>query len=288
MALRIALDTDIGDDIDDAFAIALAALSPELDLVAVTTVYGDVKKRAVLAARLLKSLGREDVPVACGAPQPLLNPKPDKPPVYYLPSEAGDKYANIVDEHAVDLLEELIEEGEIDAIVSIGPLTNIALLYLKRPDLADRVRLFSMCGAYFMNASEYNVKCDPEAASVVFNAGFKKTLVGLDVTLKCSMSQEILDALRLSQRSYAGTLWLYTETWMKQSGHLPILHDPLSVAVTFKPEIVETVKACVKVETSGQFTRGYTTITGGEPNAEICKEVDVRNFMKLISERLLS
>ncbi|MEM2372451.1 MAG: nucleoside hydrolase, partial [Thermofilaceae archaeon] len=234
MVLKVALDTDIGDDIDDAFAIALACLSPELDLVAVTTVYGDVKKRAILAARLLRSLGKENIPVACGASQPLLNPKPDKPPLYYFPSETDNRYTNIVSKHAVDLLEELVEDEKIDAIISVGPLTNVALFYLKRPDLVNRVRLFSMCGAFFINTSEYNIKCDPEAASIVLNAGFKKTLVGLDVTLKCSINQEMLNALRFSQKDYGKTLWSYTETWMKQSGHLPILHDPLAVAVTFK------------------------------------------------------
>ncbi|RLF04683.1 MAG: nucleoside hydrolase, partial [Thermoprotei archaeon] len=92
--MRVAVDTDIGDDIDDALALALAALSPELELVAVTTVYGDVRTRAKLAARLLRALGREDVPVAAGTAKPLYGEAPERPPLYSSALEGGGGYSN--------------------------------------------------------------------------------------------------------------------------------------------------------------------------------------------------
>jgi inosine-uridine nucleoside N-ribohydrolase len=286
--VKVAVDTDIGDDIDDAFALALACLSPELELKAVTTVYGDVRARAELAARLLGALGRDDVPVALGAPHPLVGEGPARSPLYYggLRGVEG-RSAGIVGKSAVDLLEELIEAGEIDVMVTIGPLTNAALLFLKRPDLAGRVRLVSMCGAFTINAAEYNVRCDPEAASRVFAAPCDKLLVGLDVTLKCRMSREMVEALYGLGGEYARVLSSYLRVWMERSGHLPILHDPLAVATVFAPDLVRAEPARVEVELAGRYTRGYTVAVGGEPNARVCRDVDADRFLKLFAERML-
>lgn len=288
MPVRVAVDTDIGDDIDDAFALALASLSPELELKAVTTVYGEVRARAELAARLLGALGREDVPVAVGAPHPLVGEAPAWRPAYYegLKGVEG-RSARIVRESAVDLLESLIESGEIDVLVTVGPLTNAALLFLKRPDLAGRVRLVSMCGAFTLNTAEYNIKCDPEAASRVLAAPCDKLLVGLDVTLKCRMSREMVEELYGLGEEYAQVLSSYTRVWMERSGHLPILHDPLAVATVFAPHLVKAEPARVEVELAGRYTRGYTVVTAGEPNARVCKEVDADRFLRLFAERVL-
>jgi inosine-uridine nucleoside N-ribohydrolase len=286
--VRVAVDTDIGDDIDDAFALALACLSPELELKAVTTVYGDVRARAELAARLLGALGRDDVPVALGTPHPLVGGGPARSPLYYggLRGVEG-RSAGIVGKSAVDLLEELIEAGEIDVLVTIGPLTNAALLFLKRPDLAGRVRLVSMCGAFTLNAAEYNVRCDPEAASRVFAAPCDKLLVGLDVTLKCRVSREMVEALYGLGGEYARVLSSYLKVWMERSGHPPILHDPLAVATAFAPDLVRAEPARVEVELAGRHTRGYTVVVGGEPNARVCRDVDADRFLKLFAERVL-
>ncbi len=288
MPVRVAVDTDIGDDIDDAFALTLASLSPELELKGVTTVYGDVRARAELAARLLGALGRDDVPVAVGASHPLVGEAPTWRPTYHegLKGVEG-RSARIVEVSAVDLLEELVEAGEIDVLVTIGPLTNAALLFLKRPDLAGKVRLVSMCGAFTLNTAEYNIKCDPEAAGRVLAAPCDKLLVGLDVTLKCRMSREMVEELYGLGGEYARVLSSYLKVWMERSGHLPILHDPLAVATVFAPDLVKTEPARVEVELAGRHTRGYTVVVGGKPNARVCKDVDADRFLRLFAERVL-
>lgn len=283
MPLRVVIDTDIGDDIDDAFALALACLSPELRVTAVTTVFGDVRARAELAARLLEALGRDDVPVAMGAPNPLVGRGPTGSPLYY----EGGGGARASGGHAVDLLESLIEAGEVDALITIGPMTNAALLLLKRPDLAGRVKLVSMAGAYAVNAAEYNVRCDPEAASTVISSSCEKVLVGLDVTMRCQMTREMVEALERGWSECARVLASYTRLWMAKSGRLPILHDPLAVAVSYAPALVKLEPAHVEVELAGRYTRGYTLVTAGEPNAWICRDVDAQRFLKLFAERVL-
>ncbi|MEM4454748.1 MAG: nucleoside hydrolase [Thermofilaceae archaeon] len=288
MPLRAVIDTDIGDDIDDAFALALACLSPELEVVAVTTVYGQVHSRAQLAARLLGALGRDDIPVAAGSPNPLVGKGPATEPVYLegLKGVEG-RSASIAPLHAVDLLEKLVSAGEVDVLITIGPLTNAALLLLKRPDLASRVKLVSMAGAYTMNLAEYNVRCDPEAAAIVFSAGCEKVLVGLDVTLRCQMTQDMLRSLEKGGEEYMRVLSSYTRVWMAKSRHLPILHDPLAVAVAYAPHLVKLEPARVEVELAGRFTRGYTVVAGGEPNALFCRDVDAPRFLQLFAERVL-
>ena len=288
MPVRVALDTDIGDDIDDAFALALASLSPELELKGVTTVYGDVQARAELAARLLGALGRDDVPVAVGASHPLVGEAPTWRPTYYegLKGVEG-RSARIVEVNAVDFLEELVEAGEIDVLVTVGPFTNAALLFLKRPDLAGKVRLVSMCGAFTLNMAEYNIKCDPEAAGRVLAAPCDKLLIGLDVTLKCRMSREMVEELYGLGGEYARVLSSYLRIWMERSGHLPILHDPLAVATVFAPDLVKAEPVRVEVELAGRHTRGYTVVVSGKPNARVCKDVDADRFLRLFAERVL-
>ncbi|RLF03977.1 MAG: hypothetical protein DRK00_07735 [Thermoprotei archaeon] len=193
----------------------------------------------------------------------------------------------MVERHAVDLLEELVEGGEVDLIITLGPLTNLALLFLKRPDLAEGIGLVTMGGAYSLNTAEYNIRCDPEAARAVISTSCEKVLVGLDVTLKCVMSDEMLKELYEGGEEYKEVLAAYTKAWRAWTGHNPILHDPLAVAVSFNRGLVRLEPAHVEVEVQGRYTRGYTVITNGEPNAKVCKDVDVEGFLKLFRERVL-
>jgi len=147
--------------------------------------------------------------------------------------------------------------------------------------------LVSMCGAFTINAAEYNVRCDPEAASRVFAAPCDKLLVGLDVTLKCRMGREMVEALYGLGGEYARVLSSYLRVWTERSGHLPILHDPLAVATVFAPDLVRAEPARVEVELAGRYTRGYTVVVGGEPNARVCRDVDADRFLKLFAERVL-
>lgn len=176
----IILDTDVGTDVDDAFAIVQAVRSPELKLEAVTTVYGDVQLRARIARKLLNLLGRADVPVAAGAARPLTPGRE----VYWGGWE-GEGFLRPEDaalaadpRPAVDLIIETVEQAqEPVTLVAIGPLTNIAMALQRQPGLARRVAaIICMAGTIVPGEEEWNVQCDAEAARIVFESGAALTL----------------------------------------------------------------------------------------------------------------
>jgi len=285
---KVIIDTDIGDDIDDAFALALALHSPELEVKAVTTVYGDVHKRGAIASRLISAMGREDIPVALGCSTPLLGKPPSKEPIYFRALESNYAGRNIADVDAVSLMERLIENG-VTTIITLGPMTNMALLLLKRPELASRLKIIIMGGAWSMKISEYNVSCDPEAAHVVLESPAEKLLVGLDVTLRCVMSDEMVERLRKGGSQYQRVLTRYLDEWMRVANRNPILHDPLAVAASFNPNLLDWEPMNLKVELRGEYTRGYLVrLSGKKPNCRAAVNVREKDFLKLFNERVLS
>jgi len=285
--LRVIIDTDIGDDIDDALALALALRSPELEVEAITTVYGDTRKRCMLAGRLAAAMERDDISVAPGCSKPILEPPPTREPVYFKALDKVGCKAVIADSHAVDVLEELVEEGVSD-IITLGPLTNLAVLLLKRPDLAPRIRVVMMGGAWSLKVAEYNFRCDPEAAHIVLESEAAKTLVGLDVTLKCAMSGEMVEQLARGPHEYHRVLASYLDEWARVARHNPILHDPLTVAASFKPGLVRWEDMRLKLELSGVHTRGFLVRVGGEPpNVKTAVDVDEESFLELFRERVI-
>ena len=285
--VEVIVDTDIGDDIDDAFALALALRSPELEVKAVTTVYGDVYKRGMLVSRLLSAMEREDIPVALGCPTPLLGKAPTKEPIYFKALENNYVGRNIANVDAVSLMEELIEDG-VTTIVTLGPMTNMALLLLKRADLAPKLRIIVMGGAWSMKLAEYNVHCDPEAAHVVLESQSEKLIVGLDVTLRCVMSDEMLEKLKHGSSQYHRVLTRYLDEWMKATGRRPILHDPLAIAASFNPDLLDWEQMNLKVELKGEYTRGYLIrLSGKKPNCKMAVNVREREFLNLFGERVV-
>lgn len=286
--VEVIIDTDIGDDIDDAFALALALRSPEIEVKAVTTVYGDVYKRGALASRLISAMGKEDIPVAPGCPNPLLGRAPSREPIYFKALESNCWGRGMADIDAVSLMEELIENG-VSTIVTLGPMTNMALLLLKRADLASKLKIIIMGGAWSMKIAEYNVHCDPEAAHVVLESPAEKLIIGLDVTLKCIMDDEMVEKLKQEGSQYHRLLALYLDEWMKVTGRNPILHDPLAVAASFRPELLDWEQMNLKVELRGEYTRGYLIRLGGEkPNCRAAVNVREKEFLKLFGERVIS
>jgi len=302
---RIIIDTDIGDDIDDALALALAVRSPELELVGVTTVFKNTRARAKLARRLLKTLGCGDVPVVPGMRKQLLELPEDTLWRTVNIDEYPGQYSPDMDEEelpypgdAIDFMKEALESSpEPLTLVPIGPLTNIAMLLLKHPDLKDRIkRIVLMGGAYFTNIAEYNIMCDPEAARIVFESGVDITGVGLDVTMKCQLKQEEVDRIAKGGTAASNFLSMLIERHRSYAGHLPYLHDPLAVAVTFDESLVKTEKRRIGVELRGEFTRGMTYNVSNtrwwerdEDNrtVRVCSEVDRDRFVSLFLERIL-
>ncbi len=291
----ILIDTDIGDDIDDAYALALALKSPELNLKAVTTVFGNVKVRTRLALKLLKTFGRADIPVAEGVGKPFLEKIFRSQAAWEMPNQAvvlakDEPLQKPSEKHAVDLIISIVMNAQKEVtIVPIGALTNVAAAIIQEPKIVDKANLVVMGGYISKPLAEHNIRCDPEAARMVFESGIKITMVGLDVTLRCALTEE--DVKKLKNRGLATTNLLadMTEAWRKGRTHWPILHDPLAVAVCFDPTLVKTQPKLVGVETRGEFTRGFTVASDSEnSNIQVCVDVDPKRFIKVFMDRIMT
>ncbi|MEM2941093.1 MAG: nucleoside hydrolase [Thermoproteota archaeon] len=288
MAKPIVLDTDIGDDIDDAFALLFALKCRELDLKTVTVVYGDVESRARLASKLISTMGLK-TPVALGSSRSLLGAAPSGKPCQAKVLSDDEEYPNLVGMPAWMVIAENVLRINGLRVVSIGPLTNIALTVLSEPSVKDRISLTSMAGFFRGQFAEYNVKCDPEALSLVLRSGLNPLLVGLDVTLKCPMPMSMVERLKSSQKPEHRLVSSMLKEWSKDSGcSQPILHDPLALATIVDEKIVTVEKTRVEVELKGEYTRGCTVAVGDTPNASICIGVDVDRFLKLFEEVIFS
>lgn len=296
MKEKIIIDTDIGDDIDDALAIALALKSPEIDLKGITTVYKNTVLRAKIASRLLKTMCRMDIPVVVGIGKPLINDVDL--------NEVPCQYTNDMDIETIsyngDAVDFIIDKvttsnGEI-SIVPIGPLTNIAAVLIKKPEIKQMIKkIVLMGGSYYKYENEYNIGCDPEAARIVFESGIEIVGVGLDVTQKCILSQDDIEKIKNHGTSVSDLLHKLITLWNRENLRL---HDPLAVAVSFDESFVKLEKSMVKIETKGEFSRGMTfnpsplnVIWDGrdiKSNIRVCSDVDSSRFVKLFMERILS
>jgi inosine-uridine nucleoside N-ribohydrolase len=292
--IPIHIDTDIGDDIDDALALALAVSSPEVDLRGVTTVFGPVATRTRLALKLLAAYGRDDIPVGTGRSTPLFGRCPEITPNQAVVLEKGERLPEPSPLAADELILKAAAEADGDlTLITIGAMTNAALALLRDSGLARRARLVVMGGVVGWQQAEWNIMCDPEAARVCFESGIPIVMVGLDVTLKCRMSREDVAAVGARGTPPTALLARMTEAWAGtgdgQAKRTPVLHDPLAVAVAFRPELVVKQPRRVAVETRGEFTRAFTVASQrGEPNAEVCLDVDSAAFVRLFMERILS
>jgi len=292
VAIPLIIDCDIGDDIDDALAIALAVRSPEVDLVGVTTVFQRTALRAALAALLLRAYGRPGVPVHAGADRPLLGTVRED----WSPNQA------VVLEGAVDAppqgvhaAEFIVREGmrrEGLVLLPIGAMTNVALAFALEPRLVGRVRVVAMAGAWDRGGAEWNVQCDPEAVAAVLAAGARVEFVGLDVTTKAVLRAGDLAALGAAGGGAERMLLRFVRAWQrgwgKNDDFCPVLHDPLAVAAVFRPDLLTWREAAVAVELGSALVRGQTVSRGGgaTPNARIGVGVDAEGFLDLFGDRV--
>ena len=287
--ISIILDTDIGDDVDDALALAIALNSPEIDLRGVTTVFRHAPRRSLLTQQLLKLFHRE-VPVRAGVSRPLLEPFADIPGGANLGKqfEALDPALEFVPgQHAVDyIIEQARIEDEADeenllTICPIGPLTNIALALAKEPEIIPRTRIVLMGGMWSEARAEWNIRCDPEAAAMVFNSGADITMVGLDVTLKCVLSDEQVEQLAAAGTPRAKLLHDLIKLWR----HKVTLHDPLTLLTLFD-DCVQFEEKRIEVALHGE-ERAFTKVVDGEPNCRVAASVDAERAVNLFMERVL-
>ncbi len=305
---KVIIDTDIGTDVDDAVALVLALKSPELRLEAITTVYGDVDLRSRIVLKLLKLMGKlNEVPVASGVSEPLLKSRD----VFWAGHEGKgilteeDISLKPMERHAVDLIIEKIQKnpGEI-TLIAIGPLTNIALAIIKEPQILENVKELIMMGGVariFGNAPylpfiEHNIKCDPEAASVIFRSNIPITMVGLDVTTKVPIDRSHLNRMKERDTPLMNSLvdmieifWNFTKEKLGWSGNESPMHDPLAVTVSMYPDMIKTIRGKVLVETTGNHTTGETiVIPDSDANVKVACEVDDKRFIGFLMDRILN
>jgi inosine-uridine nucleoside N-ribohydrolase len=301
-AIPVILDCDPGHD--DMVAILLAAADPRVDLLAITTVAGNgTLERTTYNARAVCSMaGIRDVPIAAGAPGPLVGRLRTAAHVH---GESGLEGAALpepdvepADEHAVSLMARLLRESpEPVALVPTGPLTNVALLLRTWPELGPRIREVVLMGGSLGAGNveplaEFNVFVDPEAADVVFSSGLPVTMCGLNVTHQALATDAVMDRLRALGTPLAETVVgllgffrdRYRELWGLEA---PPVHDPVAVARVIDPALVRCEDAHVAVELHGTHTRGATVcdrfgVRGLAPNAKVALELDAPGFWELV------
>jgi purine nucleosidase len=299
MLERMILDTDIGTDVDDAMAVVLSAVSPEIKVEGITTVYGDVDLRARMVVKILKCLGRQDIPVFAGIREVLLRNRE----IWWLGHEGEgllepeDENLTYEKKHAVDFIIETVmsNPGEI-TIVPIGPLTNIAIAIAREPKVACNVKKITLMGGVARigsNASEldyfeHNISRDPESASIVFSSGAPITMVGLDVTRKVLMYEKDVDRLEKTGDYINLALAQMVRHWLEWYKHdFTAMNDPLAVAMVFQPDLCVTKRMKVQIVYDHRHPTGQTIATQAEDaNVDICVEVDNERFMTLLMDRV--
>ena len=307
MARKIIIDTDPGQD--DAVAILLALASPELELLGITCVAGNVplpltSKNARIVCELAN---RPDMRVFAGCDAPLARPLVTAEHVHGKTGLDGmdlpDPIMALQEQHAVDFLIETLRtepEGAI-TLVPIGPLTNIATAIQRAPDIIPRIReIVLMGGGYFEGGNitptaEFNIYVDPEAAKIVFGAGVPMVVMPLDVTHKALTSRARVEAFRNAGRvGPAVASWTdFFERFDKEkygSEGAP-LHDPCTIAYLLKPDLFTGRHINVEIETESDLTLGMTVadwwrVTRRAPNATFMGGIDDAGFFDLLTERL--
>jgi purine nucleosidase len=303
-ARRILLDCDPG--VDDAMAIAYAVGSQDLELTGITTVGGNVSlgKTTSNALRVLEFLGARDVPVTPGSAVPLLRVPVTGEEVHgtdglrgaRLPAPAARPRPGHATDFIIDTL--LAAPGEI-TLVATGPLTNIALALRREPGLAASVRDFVIMGGSsgrgnITPAAEFNIAVDPEAAAIVFAAGWTVTMVGLDVTLKATADAAVIERIRglgrLASALILPCLLSHADGDDDGAGpgadpdpaHGPEVHDVCAVAHVARPDLLGCQPARVVVETTGRWTSGMTVTDfraeAEHRNALVATTIDVPAF----------
>ncbi|SDE26693.1 purine nucleosidase [Paracoccus isoporae] len=306
-ARKIIIDSDPGQD--DAVAILLALASPELDVLGITTVAGNVPLDLTARnARLIVGLSGRDVPVFAGCGAPLARDLVTAENVHGKTGldgiELGEPVIPLAEPHAVDFIIETLrrEPPGTVTLVPIGPLTNIATAFSRAPDIIERVQqIVLMGGAYFevgnvTPAAEFNIYVDPEAAERIFDSGCEIVVMPLDVTHRALTSAEWIAGLRgLGNRAgEAVASWTdFFERYDKEKyGSLGApLHDPCTIAWLIRPELFSGRRVNVEIETRGQYTLGMTVadwwgVSGRTPNALFMSDVDRDGFFALLTERI--
>ncbi len=285
MAAKILLDTDIGTDIDDAICLTYLLANPKCELLGITTVTGEPEKRAMLASSLCLLAGK-DIPIFPGVSSPLIIEQQQKIAQQTKSLEKWKHKKDFPNGKAIEFMRKTIREnpGEV-TLLTIGPLTNIGLLFKVDEEIPSLLKgLVMMCG-YFKhkvegwNKLEWNAKGDYHASDIVYKANLKThRSIGIDVTSQVTMnSQEFKD--KFSKEIFK-PLQDYAQHWYDYSQTVTF-HDPLAAAVIFNDEICEFEKGNVSMELNDNENAGFTNWQTDENGKhEIAVNVNKEKFFE--------
>jgi len=286
----VILDTDIGDDIDDAFALALALRSPELHILGVTTTFGDTELRARLLDRYLGAAGRSDIPVAAGPAAKTDNPFTQ---AAYARQAPERKHADGAD----FLLSQIRSHpGEI-TLIAIGPLVTVQAAIERDPATFRKLKRVVMMGGSIYRGyddgktgehrppdAEWNINRNPAGAQALLAAGVPIFMMPLDST-QIHLQQAQREAIFSHGSPLTDQLTLLYHQWMTGSGGqvvTPTLFDPVAVTYAIRPELCPAKPMRLEVD-----EKGFTRPAAGAPNAQVCLQSDEKGFLDLLRTRIV-
>lgn len=284
----VIIDTDIGDDIDDAFALALALRSPELRILGVTTTFGNTEMRARLVDRYLKAVGREDIPVAAGPASKTDN-------VLTQQAYALQSPANLHADGADFLLSQAKRHpGEI-TLIAIGPLFTVQAAIERDPAAFRRLKRVVLMGGSIERGydgksgerrppdAEWNINRNPAGARALLAAGVPVFMMPLDST-QIHLEETERERIFSHGSPLTDQLTLLYHEWLGNSqfrSPTPTLFDPVAVTYTFRPDLCPAKPMRIEVD-----DKGFTRPVQGEPNAQVCMQSDEQGFLKLLLDRV--
>ncbi len=285
MPVKIILDTDIGSDIDDAFCLAYLLAQPECELLGITTVTGEADKRAMLASVLCKVAGKQ-IPIFPGSEEPLIVPQKQKRAPQAAALSKWDHDKGFPRGQAVEFLRQTIFEHPCEVVLlTIGPLTNIGLLFRTDPEIPSLLKgLVMMCGVFTNRLAgvgplEWNAIGDPHATAIVYQAATNiHRSVGLDVT--CQVTMQARQVREKLHSDLLRPVLDFAEVWFQQRDII-MFHDPLAATSIFDDRICVFKKGTVEVELTSERLGGMTFwMPGGSEKHEVALEVDSTRFFE--------
>ncbi len=305
---KIIIDTDPGQD--DAIAILLALASPELDVLGITAVAGNVPLALTEknARKICELAGRPETKVFAGAVRPLVRPLVTAEHVHGRTGLDGpdlpEPTMTLQNEYAVDFIVDTLmaeEAGQV-TLCPLGPLTNIALALIREPRIATRIREIVLMGGGFFEggnvtpAAEFNIYVDPHAAEIVLSAGIPVVMMPLDVTHKALTTARRVARFRglgTPVGAAAAALLEFFERFDEEKYGTDggPLHDPCVIAYLLRPDLFGGRACNVTVETASELTMGMTVVdwwgvTDRPKNATVMRDIDDDGFFELLTDRL--
>ena len=283
---KIIIDTDIGDDIDDAFAVALALRSPELQILGISTTFGDTETRAKLLDRLLDEVGRSDIPVAVGNPSRFAGTFTQRR------YAEGGHFARKTHPRAVDFILDQIRRnpGEI-TLVAIGPLVNVGALIDADAQAFRKLRRVVLMGGSVERGygdlgynkphgpdAEWNIKNDVPSAQKLFASGVPIFMMPLDST-QLKLDEVMRAAIFQAGTPVTDALTLLYHQWGQET---PTLFDPMTIAFILDPQLCPVTSMHIVVD-----EKGFTRAEAGTPNAQVCMNSNPDAFFHFYIPRVI-